>query len=85
MSSTITPALARRIEIWPVERLRRYERNARTHSDEQVAQIAASIAAFGFNSPILVDGDDGIVAGHGRLMAARNSGSPKSLWWFWIT
>ena len=46
---SITPALARRIEIWPVDRLVPYARNARTHSDEQVAQIAASIAEFGFN------------------------------------
>jgi len=67
----ITPALARRIEIWPVDRLVPYARNARTHSDAQVAQIAASIVEFGFNAPILVDSDAGIVAGHGRLLAAR--------------
>ena len=46
-------------------------RNARTHSEEQVAQIAASIREFGFTNPILVDGDNGIIAGHGRLLAAR--------------
>jgi ParB family transcriptional regulator, chromosome partitioning protein len=45
--------------------------NSRTHSDEQVAQIAASIREFGFTNPILTDGDNGIIAGHGRLMAAR--------------
>ena len=71
---SITPALARRIEIWPVGRLVPYARNARTHSDAQVAQIAASIAEFGFNAPILVDSNDGIVAGHGRLLAARKLG-----------
>jgi len=70
----ITPALARRIEIWPTGRLVPYARNARTHSPEQVAQIAASIAEFGFNAPILVDSCAGIVAGHGRLLAARKLG-----------
>jgi len=48
-----------------------YVNNARTHSDEQVAQIAASIREFGWTNPILVDGDKGIIAGHGRLAAAR--------------
>jgi DNA modification methylase len=71
---SITPALARRIEIWPVDRLVPYARNARTHSAEQVAQIAASIVEFGFNAPILVDSNAGIVAGHGRLLAARKLG-----------
>ena len=63
---------ARTIELWPIERLIPYERNARTHSPEQVAQIAASIQEFGFTNPILVDGDDGILAGHGRLAAAKD-------------
>ena len=62
------------MELWPVERLVPYERNARTHSAEQVAQIAASIREFGFTNPILVDGKDGIIAGHGRLMAAKDLG-----------
>lgn len=48
-----------------------YARNARVHSDEQVAQIAASITEFGWTNPILLDGDNGVIAGHGRLMAAR--------------
>ena len=64
-------AMAMRIELWPIARLVPYSRNPRTHSDEQVAAIAASIAQFGFNAPILVDSNDGIVAGHGRLLAAR--------------
>ena len=71
---SITPAMARRIEIWPTDRLVPYAKNARTHSPEQVAQIAASIVEFGFVNPILVDSMDGIIAGHGRLLAARKLG-----------
>jgi DNA modification methylase len=59
------------IQLWPVDRLIPYARNPRTHSDVQVAQIAASIVAFGFNNPILVDTKAGIIAGHGCLLAAR--------------
>lgn len=51
-----------------------YINNARTHSEAQIAQIAASIKEFGFNNPILLDGDNGIVAGHGRCLAARKLG-----------
>jgi ParB-like chromosome segregation protein Spo0J len=51
-----------------------YANNARTHSDTQVAQIAASIKEFGFTNPILLDGSNGIIAGHGRLMAVRKLG-----------
>lgn len=54
-----------------VESLIPYARNSRTHSDEQVAQIAASIREFGFTNPVLVDEVGGIIAGHGRVMAAR--------------
>jgi DNA modification methylase len=54
-----------------VDALIPYARNARTHSDSQVAQIAASIAEFGFTNPILTDGEKGVIAGHGRLAAAR--------------
>ena len=60
--------------MWPLDRLKPYERNARTHSAEQVAQIAASIVEFGFTNPILVDSSDGIIAGHGRLQAAQELG-----------
>jgi len=70
----LTITMAKRIELWPVDRLRPYERNARTHSVEQVAQIAASIVEFGFTNPILVDSSDGIIAGHGRLTAAQELG-----------
>jgi ParB-like chromosome segregation protein Spo0J len=58
----------------PVSELIPYARNARTHSDGQVAQIAASIREFGFINPVIIDGQGGIVAGHGRVMAARKLG-----------
>ncbi len=67
-------ALADRIELWPIDRLRPYERNPRTHSDEQVDQIAASMVEFGWTNPVLVDEQGGILAGHGRLLAARKLG-----------
>ena len=51
-----------------------YARNSRTHSDEQVTKIAASIKEFGFLNPIIVDGENGIIAGHGRVMAAKKLG-----------
>jgi DNA modification methylase len=72
--STGLVALADRIELWPVDRLRPYERNPRTHSDAQVDQIAASMVEFGWTNPILVDENAGILAGHGRLLAARKLG-----------
>ncbi|PSJ17146.1 site-specific DNA-methyltransferase [Nitrosomonas supralitoralis] len=62
------------IEYRPIESLVPYVNNARTHSDEQVAQIAASIREFGFNNPILADGERGLIAGHCRLLAARKIG-----------
>ena len=66
--------LADRIEHWSLDKLLPYVRNARLHSDEQVAQIAASIAEFGFVNPCLVGADGVLVAGHGRLAAARKLG-----------
>jgi hypothetical protein len=65
------------IEMMSTDRLVPYVRNARTHSAHQVAQIAASIAAFGFINPILIGADDVIIAGHGRLMAAKSLGLPE--------
>ena len=62
------------IETIAVDLLIPYARNSRTHSDEQVAQIAASIREFGFTNPVLIDGECGIIAGHGRVMAARKLG-----------
>lgn len=66
--------MARAIEMWQAERLMPYAKNARTHSAAQVNQIAASMTEFGFTNPILVDTADGIIAGHGRLMAAKKLG-----------
>ena len=60
-----------KIEQRKVQSLIPYVNNSRKHSDEQIAQIAASIQEFGWTNPILVDGENGIIAGHGRLMAAR--------------
>ena len=54
-----------------------YARNARTHSTEQIAKIAASIREFGFTNPVLVDGANGIIAGHGRVLAAHKLGMPE--------
>lgn len=62
------------IELVSVDALIPYARNSRTHSDAQVAQIAASIKEFGWTNPVLIDADGGIIAGHGRLMAARKLG-----------
>src|SRR5262249_52683127 len=66
--------MADQIVLRSVESLIPYARNARTHSDAQVAQIAGSIREFGFTNPVLVDGENGIVAGHGRVLAARKFG-----------
>lgn len=63
-----------KIEQIPVEKLIPYAKNSRTHSDEQVLQIIASIREFGFTNPILIDSKNGIIAGHGRLLAAEKIG-----------
>lgn len=60
-----------KVEMVPIAGLIPYARNARTHDDAQVAQIAASIREFGFCNPVLIDEIDGIIAGHGRVLAAR--------------
>ena len=65
------------VEYRKVEALIPYARNPRTHTDEQVAKIAASIVEYGWTNPVLVDGDNGIIAGHGRLVAARKLGLPE--------
>jgi ParB-like chromosome segregation protein Spo0J len=62
------------VEQISIEKLIPYVNNARTHSDAQVAQIAASIKEFGFNNPVLIADDNSIIAGHGRVMAARKLG-----------
>ena len=61
----------RRIELCPVSRLTPYKNNARTHSKKQIKQIASSIKRFGFNNPVLVDDAGEIIAGHGRVEAAK--------------
>jgi DNA modification methylase len=69
-----TPELVLRdlaVQRWPIDKLIPYARNARTHSDEQVAQVAASIIEFGWTNPILAGADGVIIAGHARLAAAR--------------
>src|SRR5260370_7202095 len=60
-----------RVEYWPIDRLIPSARNARTHSAAQVAEIAGSIRTFGFTNPLLVGEDADVIAGHGRLAAAR--------------
>ncbi len=62
------------VEYRKVEALIPYARNPRTHAEGQIAKIAASIVEYGWTNPILVDGDSGIIAGHGRLAAARKLG-----------
>lgn len=65
---------ADKLETLPTDRLVPYARNARTHSPEQVAAVARSIQRFGFTNPVLIDAADGIVAGHGRVLAAKSLG-----------
>lgn len=60
-----------KLEYLPVTKLTAYETNSRTHSDEQINQIAASINEFGFTNPVLIDQDNTIIAGHGRVQAAK--------------
>ncbi len=61
----------RRIEQIALDRLRPWSRNARTHSKKQIRQIAESIRRFGFTNPVLIDAENQILAGHGRVEAAR--------------
>lgn len=74
MNAPLKSADPLRLELWPVEKLVPSPRNARTHSDAQVAEIAGSIRAFGFTNPILVGEQGDVIAGHGRLAAARQLG-----------
>ena len=69
--NTTEQFMATDIIMQPVSALIPYANNARTHSDAQIKQIAASIQAFGFTNPVLVDGQNGIIAGHGRILAAE--------------
>lgn len=65
---------ADKVERRPINELIPYARNSRTHSDAQVAQIAASIKEWGWTTPVLIDPDGGIIAGHGRILAAQKLG-----------
>ena len=66
-----------KIQYKPIQDLIPYARNSRTHDDAQVAQIAASIKEFGWTNPVLLDGENGIIAGHGRVMAASKLGEKE--------
>src|ERR1035438_2674334 len=70
MKKTISEVMVERIERWPLERLIPYARNTRTHSDAQIAEVASSIAEFGFVHPVLAAPDGVIIAGHCRVLAA---------------
>jgi hypothetical protein len=69
--SKVTQMQTMMIELIPVSKLRPYAKNARTHSKKQIRQIADSIKAFGFTNPVLIGDDNEIIAGHGRVDAAR--------------
>lgn len=71
IESPTSPRIHNQLECLPVDGLVPYARNARTHSEEQIAQIVASIREYGFTNPVLIDENGGIIAGHGRVMAAR--------------
>jgi DNA modification methylase len=73
-TDAVPPVDRLRLEMWPVERLIPSARNARTHSGAQIAEIAGSIQAFGFSNPILIGTEGDVIAGHGRLAAARQLG-----------
>jgi ParB-like chromosome segregation protein Spo0J len=70
MTTTRTLSIAYR----PLEQLIPYARNSRTHSDAQIAQLSASVSEWGFTNPVLIDEHGGIIAGHGRVLAARKLG-----------
>ena len=74
MVSTIKGPAGQAIEFRPIASLIPYANNSRTHSDAQVAQIAASMKEWGWTNPVLVDGEGMIIAGHGRVLAARQLG-----------
>lgn len=70
----MTAQHAAHVEQVDIDILVPYARNARTHSEEQIGQIAASLTEFGFTNPVLIDQDHGIIAGHGRVLAAKRLG-----------
>ena len=74
-----------RLEQVKIDTLIPYARNARTHSKEQILQLRFSLREYGFVNPVLVDKDMNILAGHGRVMAAKEEGLPKSHVFSWNT
>jgi hypothetical protein len=79
LTATIAPAMARRIKLWPTDRLVPYARTARTHAEDQVAQIAASIGHFGFSNPLLVDSKARVIADQPPIwQSVRNAKSGPS-------
>ncbi|MGE0108400.1 MAG: ParB N-terminal domain-containing protein, partial [Bdellovibrionales bacterium] len=74
MTSSTLHNIASKIELWDIDKLVPYANNPRTHSKEQIGKIAASMMKFGFVNPILVDASAEIIAGHGRLQAAKHLG-----------
>ena len=71
------PFMPSQIELWPIERLRPYARNARLHSDNQIAVLAANMVKFGWTMPCLISDDGELIAGHGRILAATQLGLSK--------
>lgn len=69
--------MPKKLQMWNIEKLKPYERNSRQHSSEQIERICQSMKEFGFTNPILIDGENGIIAGHGRLEAAKKLGLDK--------
>lgn len=71
------PFMPSQIELWPIERLRPYARNARLHSDHQVAVLAANMLTFGWTMPCMISDDGELISGHGRILAATKLGLSK--------
>jgi hypothetical protein len=68
---------ADQVERWPIDRLIPYAKNSRTHSEAQIAQLAASMKEWGWTNPVLADEAGGLIAGEGRILAARQLGSAE--------
>jgi hypothetical protein len=69
--------MGKKLQFWPLARLKPYDKNPRTHSPEQIDKLAGLILEFGFTRPVLVDEKGGILAGHGAMKAAEKLGMPK--------
>ena len=70
------------MELVELDKLVPYVNNARTHSPEQINKLRASLREFGFINPVIIDKDYGIIAGHGRVIAAREEGIEKTIRWY---